>query len=235
MRSHTPPTHLQPLASAPGVPTSKSGLEAPSALAKLLLESRGGVSSSGLVKGGGGGVGDSTPNSHYLTLSALLSGSSTTTVKDKLTHAQLSTVLCRKLNFLMFLKHGLFMILECLSSCSPYLHLQSVLPAPPVAASRGRRGVVTLNARGATSRGPSLCVLGVGISGIAPENARCHRGRNTRSIAVTESAAAVLCAPAARPARQSDNISASLAGETLLKTPLVISVALESGRVVVTD
>ncbi|XP_063853480.1 uncharacterized protein LOC135096140 isoform X2 [Scylla paramamosain] len=88
MRSHTPPTHLPPSASSvAAAPTPKPGLEAPSALAKLLLESRGGVSSSGL-KGVGGGVGEATPNSHYLTLSALLSGGSTTTVKDKLSHAQ---------------------------------------------------------------------------------------------------------------------------------------------------
>ncbi|XP_050700083.1 tau-tubulin kinase 1-like isoform X2 [Eriocheir sinensis] len=88
IRAQTPPTH-HPSAAPP-----KAGMEgAPSALAKLLLESRASVSGSGLVKGGGGGGGggvggEPSPNSHYLTLSALLSGGSTTTIKDKLSMAQ---------------------------------------------------------------------------------------------------------------------------------------------------
>ncbi|XP_042225044.1 uncharacterized protein LOC121868460 isoform X2 [Homarus americanus] len=77
VRDHTPP------AAAP--PTTKPNLEAPSALAKLLLESRASVSSGNLTKA----VGESASNSQYLTLSALLSGGSTTTVKDKVAaHAQ---------------------------------------------------------------------------------------------------------------------------------------------------
>ncbi|XP_045592045.1 uncharacterized protein [Procambarus clarkii] len=74
MRDQTPslPSTIIP-------PTTKSSLEAPSALAKLLLESRASVTSSNLVKA----VGESASNSQYLTLSALLSGGSTTTVKDK--------------------------------------------------------------------------------------------------------------------------------------------------------
>ncbi|KAG7167328.1 hypothetical protein Hamer_G022796 [Homarus americanus] len=52
---------------------------------QLLLESRASVSSGNLTKA----VGESASNSQYLTLSALLSGGSTTTVKDKVAaHAQ---------------------------------------------------------------------------------------------------------------------------------------------------
>ncbi|KAK7066191.1 hypothetical protein SK128_009965 [Halocaridina rubra] len=74
-RDHTPP--LPP--TVPPPPTSKSSLEAPSALAKLLLESRnnssGGSSNKSPI--------DTVANSQYLTLSALLSGGSTTTIKEK--------------------------------------------------------------------------------------------------------------------------------------------------------
>ncbi|KAK4293481.1 hypothetical protein Pmani_033826 [Petrolisthes manimaculis] len=83
VRDHTPPSHHP----SPAPPTSKAGLEAPSALAKLLLESRAVSSAGNLVKS----VGDPSAvvaNSQYLTLSALLSGSSTTTVKDKTSHSQ---------------------------------------------------------------------------------------------------------------------------------------------------
>ncbi|XP_071527263.1 uncharacterized protein [Panulirus ornatus] len=81
VRDQTPPS-IPPTATPP---TSKPNLEAPSALAKLLLESRANVSSGSLVKA----VGDSASNSQYLTLSALLSGGSTTTIKDKsATHSQ---------------------------------------------------------------------------------------------------------------------------------------------------
>ncbi|KAK3854431.1 hypothetical protein Pcinc_039095 [Petrolisthes cinctipes] len=83
VRDQTPPSHHP----SPAPPTSKVGLEAPSALAKLLLESRAVSSAGNLVKS----VGDPSAvvaNSQYLTLSALLSGSSTTTVKDKTSHSQ---------------------------------------------------------------------------------------------------------------------------------------------------
>ncbi|XP_066983464.1 serine-rich adhesin for platelets-like isoform X1 [Macrobrachium rosenbergii] len=74
-RDQTPPLpSTVPTSSA--LPTSKSSLEAPSALAKLLLESRN--SASGANK-----PGVEVSNSQYLTLSALLSGGSTTTVKEK--------------------------------------------------------------------------------------------------------------------------------------------------------
>nr|XP_053649783.1 uncharacterized protein LOC128700546 isoform X2 [Cherax quadricarinatus] len=75
MRDQTPPS----LPSSIVPSTTKASLEAPSALAKLLLESRASASSGTLVKG----VSESASNSQYLTLSALLSGGSTTTVKDK--------------------------------------------------------------------------------------------------------------------------------------------------------
>lgn len=83
-RDQTPP--LPPtVPPAPPPPVSKSSLEAPSALAKLLLESRNSASGGGANKPSV----DSVSNSQYLTLSALLSGGSTTTVKDKTTtHSQ---------------------------------------------------------------------------------------------------------------------------------------------------
>ncbi|XP_068211279.1 nucleolar and coiled-body phosphoprotein 1-like isoform X2 [Palaemon carinicauda] len=80
-RDQTPP--LPPtVPTSSALPSSKTSLEAPSALAKLLLESRN--SASGTSKPGVEGT-----NSQYLTLSALLSGGSTTTVKDKtVAHSQ---------------------------------------------------------------------------------------------------------------------------------------------------
>ncbi|XP_042884262.1 uncharacterized protein LOC122260879 isoform X2 [Penaeus japonicus] len=85
-RESTPIAREQTPTSVPptSLPTSKPSLEGPSALAKLLLGSQAGVTSGGNVKM----VGDATTNSQYLTLSALLSGGSTTTVKEKSSHSQ---------------------------------------------------------------------------------------------------------------------------------------------------